>query len=374
MYRQRPRGFATKAIHQEFSLDDLSEMTLTSKDDANYCEERFQLEKKIADLDDGKFSLIFPSGLAAGTALFSLLKTGDHILILNNVYGGTDRIIRDFLTRYEIDNTFISDLSDVGLIPDSIRPNTKMVYFETPSNPLTRITDIEGLVNEVRKISSDIIIATDNTFLSPYFQKPLHLGVDIVLYSLTKYMNGHSDVIMGALVTNSKEYFNRLKKIQFCTGNYPSSIECDMVLKGIKSLKVRMDRIEKNSLELAEYLENHPKIEKVLHPSLPSHPQHKLALKQSYGFSGVFAFYIKNGTLENSVKLMESLKMVIGAASLGGTETLMQISVLTSHVMIPYEERMKMGITDNLLRISVGLEDVEDLIDDFAQALEIIGI
>lgn len=200
-----------------------------------------------------------------------------------------------------------------------------MIYFESPSNPLTTITDIEGLVNEVRKVSNDVIIATDNTFLSPYFQKPLNLGVDIVLYSLTKYMNGHNDVVMGALVTKSKELYSSLKKIQFCTGNYPSSIDCNMVLKGIKSLKVRMDRIQKSSLELAEYLEGHPKIEKVLHPSLPSHPQHKLALKQSYGFSGVFAFYIKDGSLNDSVKLLESMKMVVGAASLGGTESLILI-------------------------------------------------
>ncbi|KAL5283573.1 CTH.2 family protein [Megaselia abdita] len=371
MYRQSPRGFATTAIHQKISFDDL---TITYDVDSNYSEQGFQLNKKLAELDDGKYALSFPSGLAAASALFSLLKPGDHILVCSNIYGGTDRIIREFLSEIKIENTFLSDLSDSGVVSASLKPNTKLVYFETPSNPLTRITDIEGLVNEVRKISSDIIIATDNTFLSPYFQKPLHLGVDIVLYSLTKYMNGHGDVVMGALVTNSKEYFNRLEKIQFCTGNYPSSIDCDLVFKGIKSLKVRMDRIQKSSLELAEYLENHPKIDKVLHPSLPSHPQHKLALKQSYGFSGVFVFYIKNGTLENSVKLMESVKMVIGAASLGGLETLMQIPVLTSHIMVPYEERVKMEITDNLLRVSVGLEDVEDLIDDFTQALEIIGV
>lgn len=202
-----------------------------------------------------------------------------------------------------------------------------MVYFETPSNPLTTITDIEGLVDEVGKVSSDIIIATDNTFMSPYFQQPLNIGVDIVLYSLTKYMNGHNDIVMGALVTKSKDFYNRLKKIQFCTGNYPSCspVECDMVLSGIKSLKVRMERIQRNSLELAQYLESHPKIEKVLHPSLLSHPQHQLALKQSYGFSGVFAFYIKNGDLNDSVKILQSLKLVIAAASLGANESMTQV-------------------------------------------------
>lgn len=202
-----------------------------------------------------------------------------------------------------------------------------MVYFETPSNPLTTITDIEGLIHEVGKVSSHILIATDNTFMSPYFQRPLNLGVDIVLYSLTKYMNGHNDIVMGALVTNSKDIYNRLAKIQMCTGNIPSCslVEIDMILNGIKSLKVRMERIQKSSLELAQYLENHHKIEKVMHPSLPSHPQHQLALKQSYGFSGVFAFYIKNGTLKDSVKMLQSIKLVTAAASLGANESMMQI-------------------------------------------------
>lgn len=200
-----------------------------------------------------------------------------------------------------------------------------MVFFETPSNPLTTVTDIKGVVDEVRNFSRDIIIAIDNTFLSPYFQKPLEFGVDIVMYSLTKYMGGHSDVTLGALVTNSYMNYNSLQNLQRRMGSYPSAFECDLVIQGIKSLKVRMDRIQKTSLKLAEFLERHPKIEKVRHPSLPSHPQHKLALEQSFGFSGVFSFYIRNGTLEDSKKLFESMKMVAGAASLGGTETLMQI-------------------------------------------------
>lgn len=200
-----------------------------------------------------------------------------------------------------------------------------MVFFETPSNPLTTITDMEGLVREVRKISKDIIIANDNSLLTPYFQRPLDFGADINMYALTKYMNGHSDVLMGALVTNCKEYYNEMKKSQVITGNVPSTFDCEMVLKGIKSMPVRLERMQKTSLAVSQYLEKHPKISKVCNPSLPSHPQHKLALKQCYGSSGLFSFYLKNGGLKDSVKLLNSLKVVTSAPSFGGPETTMQI-------------------------------------------------
>lgn len=202
-----------------------------------------------------------------------------------------------------------------------------MVFFETPSNPLTKITDMEELVKQVRSVSKDIIIANDNTFLTPYFQRPIEYGADINLYSLTKYMNGHSDVLMGALVMDSKEYYNEIRKHQIFTGNVhsPSPLNCKFVLQGLSSLVVRLERIQKNSLEVATYLESHPKILKVFHPSLKSHPQHELALKQSFGYSGILSFYIKDGTLEHSKKLLRSMKIVASAGSLGGTESTMQI-------------------------------------------------
>lgn len=199
-----------------------------------------------------------------------------------------------------------------------------MVFFETPSNPLTTITDMEGLVREVRKISKDIIIANDNSFLTPYFQRPLDFGADINMYALTKYMNGHSDVLMGALVTNCKEYYNELKKSQVNTGNFPSSFDCKMALASMKSMPVRLDRMQKSSLELAQFLEKHPKILKVCHPLLESHPHHKLAVKQCTGASGLFSFYLK-GDLKDSKKLFNSFKLITSAPSFGGPETTIQI-------------------------------------------------
>lgn len=200
-----------------------------------------------------------------------------------------------------------------------------MVFFETPSNPLTTLTDMEGLVREVRKISKDIIIANDNSYQTPYFQRPLDYGADINMYALTKYMGGHSDVIMGALVTNCKEYYNEMKKAQVNTGNFPSPFDCRMFLQGIKSLPVRLERMQKSSLALAQYLEKHSKISKVCHPSLRSHPQHKLALKQSYGCSGLFSFYLKDASLKDTIKLLNSFKIVTSTPSFGGPDTTMQI-------------------------------------------------
>lgn len=260
------------------------------------------------------------------------------------------------------------DLTDLKNLEKAIKPNTKLVWMETPTNPVMKVIDIKGVADVVHSKTKAFLVV-DNTFLSAYFQRPLDLGADVVMYSLTKYMNGHSDVVMGSIATNNEELFEKLKYYQNATGIVPSPFDCYMVNRSLKTLSLRMERHFQNSLAVAKFLEAHAKIEKVLHPALASHPQHKLALTQTFGHSGIMSFYIKDSNLEKSSEFLKSLRVFTLAESLGGYESLAELPSVMTHASVPEEQRRELGINDKLVRISVGLEDVQDLINDLDQAL-----
>jgi len=278
-------------------------------------------------------------------------------------------LIRQVATRLGISATFV-DPTKLDLIKSSIKPETKLVWIESPTNPLVKVADIEAIAQLVHGVREDIVLAVDNTFLTSYFQRPLELGADLVCYSLTKYMNGHTDVVMGGITMNSEKLYKSLKFLQNAVGIVPSPFDCYQVNRSLKTLSLRMEQHQKNALKVAKYLETNPFVEKVLHPSLPSHPQHKIALKQAYGYSGVFSFYIK-GELKHSSAFLKALKVFTLAESLGGYESLAELPSIMTHASVPAEDRKTLGITDGLVRLSVGLEDADDLIKDLEQALEI---
>ncbi|XP_068626327.1 cystathionine gamma-lyase [Battus philenor] len=326
---------------------------------------RNTLEECLAALDGGKHALTFASGLGATTTIASLLSNGDHIVCCDDVYGGTNRLFRRVLERIGLETTF-TDFTNPECIKNTIKENTKMIWIETPTNPLLKVVDIE-LVVKIAKSRGDILVVVDNTFLTPYLQRPLEFGADIVVYSLTKYMNGHSDVIMGAAVVNDDALEEKLRFLQNAMGVVPSPIDCYFVNRSLKTLALRMEQHQKSSYTIAKWLENHPKVTEVLHPGLPNHPQYKIAQKQMTGHSGVFSFKHVGG-LEESRKFLSSLKLFILAESLGGYESLAELPSVMTHASVPEQQRVELGITHSLIRLSVGLEDTEDLIKDLEQA------
>ncbi|XP_030384735.1 cystathionine gamma-lyase [Scaptodrosophila lebanonensis] len=386
-FKVQPKGFATKSIHagqdpeqwKSASVIPPISLSTTFKQDApgehrgyEYSRSgnptRNVLEKCMAALDNAKYGLTFSSGLGATTAVLTMLSSGDHIIMGDDVYGGTNRLIRQVATRLGISATFV-DPTNLDNIKAAFKPETKLVWIESPTNPLIKVTDIEAISSLCHK-TGDIIVAIDNTFLTSYFQRPLELGADLVCYSLTKYMNGHTDVVMGGITMNSEKLYNDLKFLQNAVGIVPSPFDCYQVNRSLKTLPLRMRQHQANALEVAKFLESHEYVEKVLHPALPSHPQHQLALKQTYGYSGVFSFYLK-GDLKNSSAFLKALKVFTLAESLGGYESLAELPSVMTHASVPAEDRKTLGITDALVRLSVGLEDAEDLIDDLKQALKI---
>lgn len=314
--------------------------------------------------------MTFASGLGTQTAIISTLKTGDGIITGDDIYGGTNRLFRNLAVNMGIEVTFV-DMTILKNFEAAIKPNTKLVWLETPTNPTMKVIDIRAIADIVHSKTKAILVV-DNTFLSAYFQRPLDLGADIVMYSLTKYMNGHSDVVMGSLATNNDELHEKLRYYQNATGIVPSPFDCYLVNRSLKTLSLRMERHFKSSLAVAHFLEAHEKVEKVIHPALPSHPQHKLALAQTFGHSGIMSFYIKNSDLAKSTKFLQALKVFTLAESLGGYESLAELPSVMTHASVPAEQRDELGINDKLIRISVGLEDVEDLIRDLDQALAAI--
>ncbi|EFN87888.1 putative cystathionine gamma-lyase 2 [Harpegnathos saltator] len=327
---------------------------------------RNTLETCLAALEDGKYAVAYSSGLGATTAVTSLMNSGDHLICKDDVYGGTSRYFRNCLMQQNnIDVTFVDTAKTQNVI-DALKPNTKMIWLESPSNPLLKITDLKAVVDSVKSRRSDIIIVIDNTFLTCYFQRPLDMGIDIVVYSLTKYMNGHADVIMGAAITRRDDLGKRMRYLQCAMGIVPSPHDCNLVKRGLKTLEFRMKEHMKNGLAVAKFLETHPKVEKVLHPYLPSHPQHKIAVKQSTGHSGMVSFYLKG----DPAKFYKALKIFTLAGSLGNPESLVELPFFTSHASVPLKTRYELGITENLIRVSVGLETEQDLIDDLQQALD----
>ena len=323
-------------------------------------------EKCLASLENGKHGLLFCSGLGATACISQLLSHGDHLIAMDDLYGGTNRFFRQISTRNGIETSFV-DATDPENVRKAIRPNTKMVWVETPTNPLLKIVDVKA-VSEIVKQHPNVFMVTDSTFGTPYFQRPLDLGSDIAFHSVTKYLNGHSDVVMGAIITNSDELAEKLRFLQNAMGPVPSPFDCYLMNRGLKTLHLRMQQHYKNGLAVAKYLEASPRVEKVLHPGLPSHPNYETAKKQMIGFSGMVTFFIKGG-IEEAKTFLKSIKVFTLAESLGGYESLAEHPGIMTHSSIPDAERAKLGISDNLIRLSVGIEDTEDLIADIEQAL-----
>jgi len=328
---------------------------------------RLPLEECLASLEQGKYGFAFASGLAATTTVCHLLKSGDHILAMNDMYGGTYRYFNKILTQHGIEVSMVDPTSTQAIV-NAIQPNTKMIWAETPTNPTMKITDIRRVCEVAHGKKKDIVIVVDNTFQSSYFQKPLLLGADIVMHSMTKYMNGHSDVVMGALMCNSDELAEKIKFLQNSLGTVPSPFDSYLVLRSLKTLHLRMREHMKNGLAVAKFLEGHQHVERVLHAGLPSHPQHELAVSQSYGFSGMCSFYMK-GDRHNVDRFFKHIKVFTLAESLGGYESLAELPSVMTHASVAPADRAIIGITDTLVRLSVGLEDLPDLIQDLNNAL-----
>ena len=326
---------------------------------------RTALETNIASLEGGGYGLAFPSGMSAISTVIRMLDAGDHAICCDDVYSGTFRMFEKILTRENLGFDFV-DLSRPESIKKYIKDNTKIIWIETPSNPLLKITDIDAITKIAK--SSNIVTVADNTFATPFFQNPLNLGVDIVVHSTTKYLNGHSDMIGGAVVMNDRELFNKIRFSQNASGAAPGPFDCFLALRGIKTLAVRMERHEKNAMKIAQFLENHSKVRKVIYPGLKSHPQHELAKKQMSGFGGMITFFIKGG-LKSARSFLERVEIFSLAESLGGVESLIEHPAIMTHSSLPAEVRAKLGISDELIRVSVGIENVDDLIDDLEKAL-----
>jgi cystathionine gamma-lyase len=328
---------------------------------------RDALEKRLAVLENARYGLAFGSGLGAETTvLLSLLKTGDHVLGFDDLYGGTRRLFSRTMANFGLEFTYV-DARYQEKVADAIRPETKMIWLESPTNPLLKLCDIRALAKIAKE--HDIITVVDNTFASPYFQNPLDLGADIVLHSTTKYLGGHSDVVGGAVMLSDDDLYGKLKFNQNAIGTVPSPFDSYLVLRGIKTLAVRMERHDENGRIIAEYLAGHPKVADVNYPGLKSHPQHALAEKQMSGCGGMISFELK-GDLATVKKFLERCRIFALAESLGGVESLIEHPARMTHASVPTKEREKIGITDSLIRLSVGIEDAEDLIADLEQALE----
>jgi len=320
------------------------------------------LEETIAKLEGGKAGFAFATGMAAEATVMHLLKAGDHVISGDDIYGGTYRLFQNVMTDFGLEFTFLRP-NDRRKIEEAIRPNTKMIWIETPSNPLLNITDVEMVVDIARR--HDLLTVADNTFPTPYFLRPIEYGVDIVVHSTTKYLNGHCDVVGGAVVTSTNELAERIQFLLNALGTCASPFDCWLVLRGIKTLPIRVERHENNALEVASFLEKHPKVKRVFYPGLESHPGHEIATRQMDGFGGVVSFEIEGDV--NS--LLRNARLFTLAESLGGVDSLVEHPATMTHASMPKEFREKVGISDDLIRLSVGLENIEDIIEDLEQAL-----
>uniref|UniRef100_A0A336LVE5 cystathionine gamma-lyase n=1 Tax=Culicoides sonorensis TaxID=179676 RepID=A0A336LVE5_CULSO len=386
--KNRPKSFSSRAIHSgqdpeqwtsraivppihmsvPYFLDDM-----VAPSDGYYYSRtsnptRSCLEKCLADLDDAKYALAYSSGLGAMSTVIQMLKTGDHILACYDIYGSTYQLFTDSAKNHGIEASFM-DFRDISAIHSKIKANTKVIWIESATNPLLRIPDIKSIADMAHSVRSDILVIVDNTFLTSYFLRPLSLGADIVLYSLSKFMSGHSDCIMGALTMNNDDLYKRLKYLQNGGGAVPSPFDCYLVQRSLKTLDIRMMKHFKNALCIAKFLEAHKMIQKVIHPGLKSHPEHVLAIQQASGHSGMVAFYIKCHDQNTSIEFLKKFKMIKQAAGLGDIESTITLPAFMSSWPLPAEDRLKLEITHNLVRLSVGLEDPEDLINDLYQAL-----
>ncbi len=327
---------------------------------------RAALERAIASLENGEFGLAFGSGLAAIDAVMKLLKPGDEVISTNDLYGGTYRLFTKIFEGFGIKFHFVG-MEDAAKIEEYINDNTKLIWAETPTNPMLNIIDIKSLGKIAKK--NNILFAVDNTFATPYLQLPLEMGADVVMHSATKYLGGHSDVVLGALVVKDKELADKLYFIQNASGAICGPQDCFLVLRGLKTLHIRVQRHCENGKAVAEYLANHPKIEKVYWPGFKNHPNHSIAKEQMKDYGGMLSFVTKGNNYDEAIKIVENLKIFTLAESLGGVESLAGHPASMTHGSIPKEEREKSGIVDSLIRLSVGIEDVEDLIEDLKQAI-----
>ncbi|ANF96881.1 bifunctional cystathionine gamma-lyase/homocysteine desulfhydrase [Paenibacillus bovis] len=325
---------------------------------------RYALEELIKDLEEGERGFAFGSGMAAIHAVFTLFNSGDHVLLTDDVYGGTYRIFTKVLSRLGLESTFV-DTTDAEAVKAAIQPNTRAIYIETPTNPLLKVTDIRAMADIAHE--RDLLVIVDNTFATPYWQNPLTLGADIVLHSATKYLGGHSDLVAGLAVVNSAKLADELHFIQNAVGAILGPQDSWLLIRGIKTLGLRMEAIERNARAIVDFLVQHDKVNKVHYPGLQQHPQHELASRQTEGYGGIISFDV--GSNEAAELLLSKLHYFTLAESLGAVESLISVPARMTHASIPEERRAELGITPGLVRISVGIEDAEDLIDDLKAAL-----
>ncbi|WP_310588294.1 cystathionine gamma-synthase [Dyadobacter sp. CY345] len=379
-----PMKFATKAIHAGIEPDPTTGAIMTPiYQTSTYVQEspgkhkgyeysrthnptRTALQNALAALENGKHGICYASGLAATDAVLKLFKPGDEIIATNDIYGGTYRIMKKIYEHFGLVFHFV-DMNKISEIEKVVSEKTKMIWVETPTNPLLKIIDIEAVTGLCK--SKGILSVVDNTFASPYLQNPLDQGADIVMHSVTKYLGGHSDTVMGALIVNDDELAKQLAFIQNASGAVPGPQDCFLVLRGIKTLHIRMQRHCENAKVVSLWLEDHPKVGKVYYPGLPSHDGHQLASRQMRGYGGIISFELKGDDYAQAVRVMENLKVFSLGESLGGVESLCTHPASMTHASIPKEEREKTGLKDTLIRLSVGIEDVEDLIADLQQAI-----
>lgn len=376
-------GFSTKAIHAGQEPESATgAVTTPIYQTSTYVQEalgrhkgfeyartqnptRLALEQNLAALEGGREAYCFASGMAAITTTLMLLKAGDHVIVSENTYGGTYRLFERVLRDFGLDFSYV-DTSDAAHVESAIRPQTRMVFVETPTNPIMTIADLEGIGRLARE--HDLRLVVDNTFMSPYFLRPIEFGTDIVVHSTTKYLNGHSDSIGGVIVLTRPEDAERIKFLQNAAGAILSPFDSWLVLRGTKTLALRMKQHDANGRVVASFLAEHPKVQKVYYPGLPQHPQHERAKKQMSGFGGMIAF--ETGSLAAARAVLDNVRLCALAESLGGVETLISHPATMTHASVPAEQRARLGISDGLVRISVGVEDVEDIIADLDAALQ----
>ena len=385
MSKKEKKGFETTAIHSGYKKDPATgslmppvflSTTFAQKTPGEFLKfdysraanpSRDYYETCMASLEEGEAGFAFSSGCAATTSVLQLFDSGSHIIAFDDMYGGTFRLFDTVFTRHGFDFSFV-DLTDISQLEKAFQRNkTKLVWLETPTNPTLKVADIETICKIAHK--NQALVAVDNTFLSPYFQKPLKLGADFVVHSATKYLNGHSDVVGGVVVVKDKKLKEKLSHLIKTVGAIASPFDSYLVLRSLKTLALRMERHQENALFIAQFLENHPKIEKVFYPGIPSHPQYELSQKQTTGSGGIVTFFLKGG-LKESKTFLENLHVFSLAESLGGVESLACHPALMTHASVPYENREKLGIKDNLIRLSIGLDSKEDLRSCLEQALE----
>lgn len=330
---------------------------------------RTALENAFASIENGTHGFAFASGLSAIDAVLRLLNPGDEIVTISDLYGGTYRMFTQIFQKYGLKFQFV-DINEIDNFTNAVSSKIKLIWLETPTNPLLKIADIEEITKAVKSKNADILVAVDNTFATPYLQRPLDLGVDIVMHSATKYLGGHSDLLMGALIVKDEKLAKDIHFIQFAGGAIAGPMDSFLALRGIKTLHIRMQRHCENGRAVANFLVKHPKVSEVFYPGLESHPHHNIAKKQMKDFGGMVSFRLKDENKKAALTFLENTKIFTLAESLGGVESLSNHSVTMTHGSMPEEERLKIGITDSLIRLSVGIEDVDDLLADLEQALE----